>query len=172
MRKPQILVIGYGEAHCPSDAYKTARVVGAEVARQGAVLVTGGLGGVMRAASEGARNEGGLVVGIVPQSEKEYANPFCDVVIATGIGHARDFITAYSADAVIVVGGGVGTMVEASAAYLQRIPIVSIRGSGGTADKIADSYLDDRRLVKVEGETSPVKAVERAIRSTSLSPRV
>lgn len=106
---------------------------------------------------------GGLVVGIIPQDSKASANPYNDVVVSTGMGYARDFITAYSADAVIVVGGGSGTLIEACAAYLKAKPIIAIIGSGGVADKIVDTYLDDRCLVKVIGEKDPGKAVEKAL---------
>lgn len=162
MRK-HILVVGYGRDHCPKEAYELAYRVGAEVSRNGVTLVTGGLGGVMEAASKGARDNNGLVVGIVPGNEKSSANEFCNVVIATGIGLARDFITAYTGDAVIVVGGGAGTMIEVCAAYLKSKPIVAIKGSGGTADKIADSFIDERNLTWVHGEKGPVEAVRRAM---------
>ena len=167
LRARQVLVIGYGVDHCTEHAYNVAYMVGKDVALQGAILITGGLGGVMEAASKGAKDEGGLVVGIIPQDEKSYANPYCDVVIPTGMGHTRDFITAYSADAVVVVGGGVGTAIEARVAYLKNKPIVAIKGSGGTADDIAGKYLDDRRLVKVMGEEDPRKAVEKVLDLTS-----
>ena len=123
-RRKQILVIGSDKDHCSETAYRTAYQVGAEVAKRGAVLLSGGLGGVMEAASRGAKEAGGFVIGIIPQDEKKAANAYCDVVIATGIGHARDFLTAYSADAIIVVEGGSGTMIEISAAYQKMIPII------------------------------------------------
>ena len=163
MRVKQILVIGYGGDHCTEQAYELAYKVGEEVASRGMVLITGGLGGVMEAASKGAKNKGGLVIGIIPQDEKSYANTYCYIVIPTGIGYSRNFITAYSADAVIVVGGGVGTATEAMVAYLKKKPIVAVKGSGGTADRIAGTYLDERRLVKIESETDPKKAVEKAL---------
>ncbi len=164
MKVKQILVIGYGSDQCTDLAFDLAYRVGEEVARHGAVLITGGLGGVMEAASKGAKERGGLVLGIIPQNEKDYANSYCDVVIPTGMGHIRDFITAYSADAVIVVGGGVGTAIEVRAAYLKAKPIIAMKGSGGTADIIAGTYLDDRRLVKVLEEEDPEKGVETAIK--------
>ena len=71
----------------------------------------------MEAASRGAKDGGGFVIGIIPQGDKAAANEFCDAVIATGIGFARDFLAAYSADAIIVVGGGAGTLIEIAAAY-------------------------------------------------------
>lgn len=164
MKKPQILVIGFSSTHCSEIAYETAYRVGEEIAEHGATLVTGGLGGVMEAASKGAKSKGGVVVGIVPQDSGISANPYNDVIVSTGIGVARDFITAYSSDAVIVVGGGVGTLIEACAAYLKAKPIIAVIGSGGVADKIADTYLDDRGLVKVVGMKDPKKAVEKVLK--------
>jgi hypothetical protein len=135
-----------------------------EVAKHGAVLISGGLGGVMEAASHGAKDAGGLAVGIIPYDEKSKGNPYCDVVIATGLGYARDFLTAYSADAVIIVEGGVGTLIEAAAAYEKKIPMVALKGSGGTADRLAGTFLDDRKNELVQAETSPEEAVMRALR--------
>jgi hypothetical protein len=162
--RKQILVIGSGKDNCSDTAYHTAYEVGLEIGRRGAVLLTGGLGGVMEAASKGAKETGGLVIGIIPQEEKTAANPYCDAVIATGMGLARDFLTAYSADAVIVVGGGAGTMIEVAAAYQKMIPIIAVRGSGGTADKVVDNYIDDRKIEIIHGEPSAKDAVETAMR--------
>jgi len=158
-------VIGFGRDHCPENAYRTAYRVGAEIARRDAILLTGGLGGVMEAASRGAKESGGFVIGIIPQDNKTAANAFCDAVIATGMGFARDFITAYSADAIIVVGGGAGTMIEIAAAYQKRIPIVSVKGTGGVADRLAGSYIDDRKIEQILGEDEPEKAVDAALKS-------
>jgi hypothetical protein len=143
-------------------AYRTAYQIGMEVAKRGAVLVTGGLGGVMEAASHGAKDGGGFVIGIIPQDEKAEANMYCDAVIATGLGFARDFLTAFSADAIIVVEGGAGTLIEVAAAYQKKIPIIAIRGTGGTAERIIDTYLDDRKIERVFGENSPERAVSTA----------
>jgi uncharacterized protein (TIGR00725 family) len=162
-RHKQVLVIGFGRDHCTQAAYRAAYEVGLEVARNGAVLLTGGLGGVMEAASHGAKDGNGFVVGIIPQDNKDQANEFCDTVIATGMGFARDFITAYSADAIIVVGGGAGTLIEVSAAYQKKIPIVVVKGTGGVADNIVDTYVDDRKFEKVLGEATPENAVRTAL---------
>jgi len=157
-------VIGSDNDHCSEKAYHTAYQIGLEVAKRGALLLTGGLGGVMEAASKGAKEGGTFVIGIVPQDDKAAANSYCDAVIATGIGHARDFLTAYSADAVIIVEGGAGTMIEVAAAYQKKIPIIAIRGSGGAADKVVDTYLDDRKIEIVLGENLPGKALDTAFR--------
>lgn len=136
VQRKQVLVARFGRGHCPDEVYKVAYEVGGEIARRGALLVTGGLGGVMEAASRGAKDAGGFVIGIIPQDSKNHANEYCDPVIATGIGFARDFITAYSADAIVVIGGGAGTLIEVSAAYQKNIPTVAPRGTGGIADQI------------------------------------
>ena len=95
--------------------------------------------------------------------EKTLANRYCDVVISTGIGKARDFINAYTADSVIVIGGGAGTLTEATAAYLAGKKIIAIKGSGGVADSISDTYLDERKKIKIIGVDTPQIAVEKAI---------
>ena len=158
----QLLVIGSDGDHCQPHMYEAAKLVGDQVASRGAVLVTGGLSGVMEAASKGAKERGGLVVGIIPHEDMSYANPFCDIIVPTGLGFARNYVTAYSADSVIVVGGGAGTLVEACVAYQKGKPIVALAGSGGTADKIAGTYLDDRQVVKVLSGTTPREVVDLA----------
>jgi len=163
VRRKQMLVIGFGRDHCTEIASRAAYQVGVEIARHDVLLLTGGLGGVMEAASRGAKETGGFVIGIIPQDNKSEANAYCDAVIATGMGFARDFVTAYSADAVIVVGGGAGTMIEIAAAYQKKIPIVAVKGTGGVADQLVDSYIDDRKTERILGEDSPEKAVVAAL---------
>ncbi len=159
----QVLVIGSDGDHCSESTYNAAKEVGAEIAAKSAITVTGGLGGVMEAACRGAKEKGGMVVGIIPHEDMSYANGFCDIVIPTGIGFARNFVTAYSADTCIVVGGGAGTFIEACVAYQKGKPIVALTGTGGTADKIADTFLDDRKTVKVLSASTPREAVEKAL---------
>jgi len=163
-KKAQILVIGYSAELCNDNAYEIAYSVGSEVAKAGVVLVTGGLGGVMEAASKGAAEKGGLIVGIIPQDDPKAANPYCDIVIPTGMGIMRDFLTAFACDAMIIVGGGAGSMIEACASYLKGKPILAIRGTGGIADELADRYLDGRRTTKILGVNSPRDAVKKALK--------
>src|SRR6267143_279716 len=159
----QVLVIGSDGDHCPQTTYDAAKEVGVQIAARNAITVTGGLGGVMEAACRGAKEKGGMVVGIIPNEDMSYANPYCDIIIPTGIGFARNFITAYSADVAIVVGGGAGTYIEACVAYQKGKPIVELTGTGGTADKIADTFLDDRKTVKVISASNPKDAVDQAL---------
>ncbi len=74
--------------------------------KSGAVLITGGLGGVMKSASHGAKEADGIVACIIPQNDASFANEYCDIVIPTGIRLARDFLTALAGDWVIIIGGG------------------------------------------------------------------
>lgn len=160
VKKPQIVIIGNNESGCTPELEKTSYETGLEVARSGAVLITGGLGGVMRAASHGAKDANGFVIGIIPQNDSSFANEYCDVVIPSGLGLARDFLTALSGDGIIIIGGGSGTLSEACAAYMHRRPMVAIKNTGGIADRYADQYLDHRKQVKIIGASSPREAVK------------
>ena len=164
-RKLQILVIGYNGDSCTKKAYDIAYNVGKEIARRDAVLITGGLGGAMEAASKGASENNGITIGIIPFEDFSDANKYCNIVICTGIGFARDFITAYSADGVIIVGGGIGTLMEAGAAYMKNKPIVAMIGSGGSADRYAGKYLDERKRVKILAAKTPKEAVDLITKS-------
>jgi uncharacterized protein (TIGR00725 family) len=162
-KRIQLLVIGSAADHCTEEARKLGHEVGAEAAKRGAVVVTGGLGGVMEAACRGAKENHGITVGIIPQDEMHHANRYCDIVIATGMGWARDFVTTYSADAVIMVGGGAGALIEACAGYLKAKPIIAVEGSGGVADQVKETFLDERRSVRILSESDPRRAVEKAL---------
>ena len=159
-KKHQILVIGHDIAGCSPKHEKLAYEVGTEIAKSGSVLVSGGLEGVMKASCKGAKDAGGLTVGIIPQSDASFANEYCDVVIPTGMGHTRDFLTALSADGVIVIGGGSGTLSEICAAYMYKKPIAALKNSGGMAEKFSDQYLDHRKNVKIVGVNSAKDAVK------------
>jgi uncharacterized protein (TIGR00725 family) len=115
-----------GSASCDSAVAALAREVGREIARRGAVLVCGGRGGVMEAACRGARDEGGTTVGILPGVERGGANPYVDVPIITGLGEARNAIVVRSADAVVAVSGGYGTLSEIGLALKMGRPVVGL----------------------------------------------
>lgn len=158
-RRKQILVIGAGNISDSEKAEEMAFAVGKEIAKRGHVLVTGGREGVMEAASKGARDEGGLVVGIVPSKEKGEANPHCDIVIASGIGLARNYINCYSADAVIVINGKIGTRVETIVACDLKLPIVCFPETGGYAEEIAEKDLLGNEHV-IKAVYSPKEALD------------
>jgi hypothetical protein len=106
----QIGVIGAGS--CERELEILAEEVGAEIARNGALLMCGGLGGVMEASARGAKKESGTTVGLLPGASRKSANPYIDIVIVTEMGHARNVLIAHSADALVAVGGEYGTLSE------------------------------------------------------------
>jgi uncharacterized protein (TIGR00725 family) len=119
-----IAVVGSG--HCSPDVATLAEAVGRELARRGAVLVCGGLGGVMEAACRGAKSEGGLTIGILPGNSRREANPYVDVPIVTGMGEARNVLVVQSAQAVIAIHGEYGTLSELAHALKLGIPVVGL----------------------------------------------
>ncbi len=162
-KKRQILVIGHNTNGCTPKHEKIAYDVGAEIAKSNSVLITGGLGGVMTAAAHGAHDANGLTVGIIPQDDSKMANEFCDIVVPTGMGLARDFLNALSSDGVIIVGGGSGTLSETTAAYMYNKPIVAIRNIGGSIEPYIDGFLDHRENVKIVGVDTPQEAVKKIL---------
>src|SRR3954454_21920415 len=100
--------------------------MGRELARRGAVLVTGGLGGAMEAACRGAKAEGGTTLGILPAYDRSAANPWVDVAVPTGMGEARNALLVRAADAVIAVAGEFGTLSEIALALKVGTPVVGL----------------------------------------------
>jgi uncharacterized protein (TIGR00725 family) len=152
-QRAQISVIGAGEGS--EEILRDAEAVGRGIAEAGAVLVCGGMTGVMEAASRGAANADGIVIGIVPTISPADANPYVTHVIATGIGHARNLAVVASGDAVIAIGGEWGTLSEIAFARRLERPVVAIRS--WTLRNQADTDLGI-----VEAET-PEEAVEAAL---------
>ena len=119
-----IAVIGGGQ--CSRKEAEIAENVGRELANKGAILVCGGLSGVMEAACRGASMEGGITVGILPGENPQTANPYVQIPIVTGIGYARNAVVAKSAQAVIAIGGKYGTLSEISYALQSGIPVIGL----------------------------------------------
>ncbi len=152
-RKTIIAVIGAGE---PSDEEaRLAEEVGRELARRGAVVVCGGLGGVMEAACRGASSEGGITIGILPGDNPSSANPYVQIPIATGMGYARNIAVVKSARAVIAVGGSYGTLSEIAHARQSNIPVIGLN----TWSLSRDNRQDDS-IIRVH---DPQEAVDKAL---------
>ncbi len=150
-------------------AMGAAEEVGRLVALRGGVIVTGGLYGVMEAASKGAKEAGGLTIGILPDMDRAKCNSYVDIPLPTGLGRARNLITARSCDALIMVGGSCGTLNELTIAYAEGRPVVVVEGTGGWSDKIRPvlhegRYLDERKRVEIRFAHTPAEAVEMAFR--------
>lgn len=119
-----IAVIGGGDV--PPQVAKLAEEVGREIARQGAILVCGGLGGVMEAACKGASSEGGLTIGILPGEDRQAANLYVQIPIVTGFGYARNVAVVKTAQAVIAIDGSHGTLSEIGHALQSGIPVIGL----------------------------------------------
>jgi uncharacterized protein (TIGR00725 family) len=117
-------VIGGSEINAPAAAL--AEEVGREIARRGAVLVCGGMAGVMEAACKGAVSEGGLTIGILPGDSRKSANPYVKIPIVTGIGYARNVAVARTSQAVIAIDGSYGTLTEIGYALQAGIPVIGL----------------------------------------------
>ncbi len=123
----QVAVIGSGGCGQESETALLAEEVGWRLAEAGVTVVSGGLGGVMEAASRGAAGAGGVAIGIVPGGSVEEANPHCTHVVATGIGYARNLAVVSSGEVVIAVGGEWGTLSEIGHARSIGRTVVALR---------------------------------------------
>ena len=148
---PYVAVVGPSS---PSDeaVLTGAEAVGAELARRGAVVVCGGLGGAMEAACRGAAEAGGTSVGLLPGASREEANEWVTVAVATGLGELRNALVVRAADAVIAVGGGHGTLSEIGFALRTGRAVI------GLGTWVIEG-------VEVAGD--PVDAVQRALSSAA-----
>ncbi|WP_440948598.1 TIGR00725 family protein [Methanosarcina sp. T3] len=146
--RTQIGVIG--ASICSRETEALAEAVGREIAKKGAVLLCGGLGGVMEAAARGAKLEGGMTTGILPGTLREEANPWIDVAVLSGMGHARNALIAQSSDALIAVDGEYGTLSEIALGLKMGKPVV---------------LLESKWKIKgAESAKGPLEAVELAFR--------
>ena len=127
-RTHRIIIGVMGPAACDPQTAEIARAVGHAVAERGGVLLTGGRGGVMEAAAEGARQAGGMTVGILPgaNARESPPNPHIEIALFTGLGEARNWLNVCSSDAVIAIGGGFGTLSEIALALKVQKPVVLI----------------------------------------------
>ncbi len=125
--KPIIAVIGGGS--CTAEETALAEETGRLLAEEGAVVVCGGLGGVMEAVAKGAKANGGTTVGILPGADPAVANAYVDVPLATGLGEMRNFLIVRSAHALIAIGGGIGTLSEIALARRIGKPVVGLHDS-------------------------------------------
>jgi uncharacterized protein (TIGR00725 family) len=123
---PYVAVVGAG-GEVAASVLADAEAVGAELARRGAVVVCGGLGGVMEAACRGARAQGGVTLGILPGTDRSAANPWVSVAVATGLGELRNGLVVRSADAVVAIAGEYGTLSEIALALKAGLRVVGLR---------------------------------------------
>lgn len=125
LKNRRIAIIGAGIAD--EELQALAYKVGFSLGEEGAIILTGGLGGVMEAASKGAKEAGAITVGILPGQKAEEANPFVLIPIVTDMGHARNVILVRSAEIVVAIGGGYGTLSEIALALKMWKPVIGLK---------------------------------------------
>uniref|UniRef100_A0A832GLP5 TIGR00725 family protein n=1 Tax=Caldimicrobium thiodismutans TaxID=1653476 RepID=A0A832GLP5_9BACT len=125
LKNRRIAIIGAGIAEPP--LYDLAFQAGYTLGKEGAIILTGGLGGVMEAALKGAREAGALTVGILPGNRAEEANPYVLIPIVTDMGHARNVILVRTAELIISIGGGYGTLSEIALALKMWKPVIGLQ---------------------------------------------
>ena len=152
-KKRFIAVIG-GSQPSAREA-RLAEEVGRELARQDAILVCGGLGGVMEAACKGAQSEGGMTIGILPGESRRAANPSVQIPIVTGMGYARNLAVVKSAQAVIAIGGSYGTLSEIGHALQSGIPVIGLN-----TWSLSQNGKQDNSIIPAQ---NPAEAVNKAL---------
>ncbi|WP_206779332.1 TIGR00725 family protein [Frankia sp. EI5c] len=151
----QIGVVGPGAAEATPARYELARQVGNLLARAGALVICGGLGGVMEGVARGAHEAGGLCVGIVPGHDRGAANRYLSAVVCSGIGEKRNEMVVDSSDALVVIGGNEGTVNE--------VLLAKKHGVAAFGLDCAPVVTGGRRLDAVVIVDEPAQAVARAV---------
>jgi uncharacterized protein (TIGR00725 family) len=169
-RKIQIGVMGStADLKYSKEFEKAAEEIGFWIAKNEATLIFGAekdYDSLSTSACRGAKKANGITVGVTYGKGLDiFEKNNVDVVIATGLerGGGREMALVLSCDVIIAISGGSGTLTEIAIAYQANIPVVVLSGFGGWSEKLVGEYLDDRKRIKIEVETSPQKAVEKAI---------
>ena len=137
-----------------------AEEVGAELARLGAVVVCGGLGGIMEGACRGARSAGGTTIGILPGTDRRAANPYVDVAIPTGMGELRNGLIVHCSDALVAISGGFGTLSEIALALKAGKPVIGL-GTWWVA------HARDEECEDFDEADDPLDAARRAVEAAA-----
>ncbi len=143
---PQTYISVIGPSDASAEVEQVAEEAGACIARAGAILVTGGGGGAMEAASRGAKLAGGRTLGLLPGTSRSEGNPYLDVAVPTGLGEMRNVLVVRTGDGILAVGGGFGTLSEIALALKMGKPLVGI----GTW------------TASIDGSTLPIPTAETA----------
>jgi len=150
-----MIVAVIGSSSCSEEEARLAEAVGERLARRGAAVICGGLGGVMEGVCRGARSQGGLTVGILPGEDPGVANPWVDIPIATGVGYGRNMAVVKSAQAVIAIGGNYGTLSEIAYALKSGIPVIGLNTWA-----LSRNSKEDNSIIRV---STAEEAVDRAV---------
>ena len=150
-----MIIAVIGDSSCSPEQAELAETVGEQLAQRGATIICGGLSGVMEAVCRGAKSRGGLTVGVLPGEDASMANPWVDIPIVTGVGYARNMAVVKSAQAVIAIGGGYGTLSEIAYALKSNIAVVGLN--------TWSLSLNGQALDAVIRISNPTEAVDKAV---------
>ena len=150
-----MIVAVIGNSSCSAEETRLAEAIGEQLAQRGAVIICGGLGGIMEAVCRGAKAKGGLTVGILPGESPDMANSWVDIPIATGIGYARNMAVVKSAQAVIAIGGNYGTLSEIAYALKASVPVIGLN-----TWSLSRNEQEDSSIIEVHSIT---EAVDKAV---------
>jgi uncharacterized protein (TIGR00725 family) len=159
MTVKEIIIAVIGTRKPSPEEGQLAQEVGRELAKNGIALICGGLGGVMAEACRGACAEGGLTIGVIPGDDRKSANPHVRIPIVTGIGYARNVIIIRSAQAVIAVGGGYGTLTEIGYALGAGIPVIGLK-----TWKISRNNQVDKSIIRADNAKQAVSKALKLIK--------
>ncbi|MFW9895408.1 MAG: TIGR00725 family protein [Candidatus Thorarchaeota archaeon] len=157
--KATVSVIGASEID--KDTEEKTIEIGRLLAKNKYIVACGGLTGVMEAVCKGAKEEGGLTIGIVPQPVKNMANKYVDIVIPCPFSQARNIVVVLTGDICLAISGKAGTLSEISFAWIYNKPIVALTNVQGWSSKIANQQIDDRRNDKIYGVKTPEEAINK-----------
>jgi uncharacterized protein (TIGR00725 family) len=157
MNRNAVFIGVIGGSEVSPQIAQLAEEVGREIARRGAVLVCGGLGGVMEAACRGASDEGGQTIGILPGDNRQTANKYVKIPIVTGIGYARNVAVVKTAQAVIAIDGSYGTLTEIGYALQSGIPVIGLR----TWEILINGQRDKSIILAKNPKDAVTKAMEQ-----------
>ena len=152
----EIIIAVIGTRKPSPEESSLAEEVGRELAQNGITLICGGLGGVMEDTCRGARAEGGLTIGVIPGDDPKSANPYVQIPIVTGIGYARNVFIVKTAQAIIAVGGGYGTLTELGYALDSKKPVIGLK-----TWKFSRNNRMDKSIIRVN---SAKEAVSKALK--------
>ncbi len=152
-KKKFIAVIGGNK--CSPEEARNAEEVGRELAKRGAILICGGMGGVMEAACKGAQSAGGITIGVLPRDDRRDANPYVQIPIVTGMGYARNAIIIKSSQAIIAIDGIYGTLSEIGHALQSGLPVIGLNTWA-----LARNGKPDNSIIPAR---DPVDAVDKAL---------
>ena len=171
-RRKIISVIGPNETSCSAEVYEFGIRLGKSLIDEGYFIVCGGMKGVMEAVCKGANQsvnyKEGCTIGILPTLNKRDSNEFCDIVIPSGLGIARNQLVVNTGDVVVAVGGGAGTFSEIAFAWQLEKPVICYTGLGGWSEKLAGQSIDNKdreKLYEAKSLEDVLKMIKMVLKS-------